>query len=652
MKIVRRLLLSAVCLSLAWTSEAVERVEIVIDNSADMWRGLGPGPPQFVGLRNALLNHAAASLHRQGRPEVALRIAGGGIDPPDPCRDTELVMPFALIDPGRWFEAMSKLEPRGGRPLAAALRAAAADVADAPDKRRIVLITAGGTDDCHEDVIGVLTSITAADPPIDLRVIGLGLDRETTDAAAQLIPTRNVTDVAGLGPALMWALQPADTRPTAPMPFEIGLAMGGMPVKRSEISLTGPAKEEPILAVVRNGEARLRTGPGRYRAAVSGPGLRYELAGLVLGLEGARVNLDMFLGPPPTLMVEPERPTAGGRAFVRFWGAPAAGGWIAVSTPEAPLDEFLLLIPVSGGAGELELPIPDSPPMLEIRFLVEAAPAVLQLSGRTPLETDRPVIKIGSPDEVEIRAPMTIEWSGPGLPGAFITVVPDNARAGDHVICAAVRAESGSITVPAPVIPGKHEIRFVSSWGHVLESRPLRVFEVLATLEAPEQAAPATDVRVVWTGPDNAQDYLSIAAGGSAAEEYISWAPTSAGSPLLLRTPSPAGAYEIRYVLGSDGEVLARRPLQVLRVSVQIEAPRSVEAGTRFAVTWRGTAGPGDFIAIVRAGTKARNWFDFAYVNQGDSLTLAAPFRPGSYEVRYISGDGLRTLAEAPLRVR
>jgi Ca-activated chloride channel family protein len=652
MKIGRRLLLSAVCLSLAWTSEAVERVEIVIDNSADMWRGLGPGPPQFVGLRNAVLNHAAASLHRQGRPEVALRIAGGGIDPPDPCRDTELVMSFALIDPGRWFEAMSGLEPRGGRPLAAALRAAAADVADAPDKRRIVLITAGGTDDCREDVIGILRSITTADPPIDLRVIGLGFDRETRDAAAQLVPTRNLSDIAGLGPALMWALQPADTRPIVLMPFEIGLTMGGRPAKRSEIVLTGPEQEEPILAVVRNGEARLRTAPGRYRAAVSGPDLKYELAGLVLGLEGARVDLDMFLGPPPTLMVEPERPTAGGRAFVRFWGAPAAGGWIAVSTPEAPLDEFLLLNPVSGGAGEQELPIPDSPRMLEIRFLIEAAPGVLQLAGRTPLTTDRPVIEIGSPDEVEIRAPMTIEWRGSELPGAFITVVPDDAPAGGHVICIAVRTESGSTTVPAPVIPGRHEIRFVSSWGHVLESKPLRVFEVLATLEAPEQAGPAIDVPVAWTGPDNAQDYLSIAADGSAAQEYISWAPTSAGSPVLLRTPSSAGAYEIRYVLGSDGEVLARQPLKVLRAAVHIEAPRSVEAGTRFAVTWRGTAGPGDLIAVVRAGTKGRKWFDFAYVDQAASVTLAAPFRPGSYEVRYISGDELRTLAEAPLRVR
>ena len=37
--------------------EQVERVEIVIDNSAAMWRALGQDQPRFVAVREALLQH-------------------------------------------------------------------------------------------------------------------------------------------------------------------------------------------------------------------------------------------------------------------------------------------------------------------------------------------------------------------------------------------------------------------------------------------------------------------------------------------------------------------------------------------------------------------------------------------------------------------
>ena len=648
--------LGLLLLSLAAASGlgAVERVEIIIDSSAGMWRSLGQGPPQFVGVRTALLDYVAASVHRQGRPQIALRAMGGGHGPAqaEGCGSTSLLVPFGLADPVPWFEALAGLVPHGPRPLAAALREAAADIADAPERRRLVLIVSGGGDDCHGDVVGALEAITTAEPKVDLRIVGLGLDRDTISAAGQLAPTRNLNDITSLGETLEWALEPSDTRPAVPVPFEIALTVEGTPANRSEIVLSGPAADEPLRAFVKNGRARVRAVPGRYRATVSGVETSHELAGLVLGVAEETIALDLTVGPPATLVVEPEAPVAGGGAWVRTWGVPESGGWVAVSIPEAPADAFLLLTPVQGGTTEVRVPLPDEPRTFELRVLVEAAPGVLQVQGRTLLETVRPVVRIDSPDRAEARTPMTLAWSGPGHQGDIITVVPEGAAASSHVVCITADAAAGTATVPAPVVPGRYFVHFVSSWGHILERRPLEVFEVLATIDAAKQAAPSVVLAIGWTGPDGPNDFLRIAPAEAGSQDYISWAPTSSGSPLELQTPSAAGTYEVRYVRGLDGEVLAREALEVVHTAIRIEAPETVDAGTRFPVTWHGTSAAGDLIAVARVGAPAGGWFDFAYVGGEHSSTLAAPFKPGRYELRYISGAGLEILDARPLLVR
>jgi Ca-activated chloride channel family protein len=92
--------------------------------------------------------------------------------------------------------------------------------------------------------------------------------------------------------------------------------------------------------------------------------------------------------------------------------------------------------------------------------------------------------------------------------------------------------------------------------------------------------------------------------------------------------------------------------LEVVHTAIRVEAPEAVDAGTRFPVTWHGTSAAGDLVAVARVGAAAGRWFDFAYVDGEHSLTLAAPFKPGQYELRYISGAGLEVLDARPLLVR
>ncbi len=131
----------------------------------------------------------------------------------------------------------------------------------------------------------------------------------------------------------------------------------------------------------------------------------------------------------------------------------------------------------------------------------------------------------------------------------------------------------------------------------------------------------------------------------------MSWAPTTGGNPARLQAPPNPGSYEVRYIRSIDGVALARRGLEVAAVQIELNTPESVRAGTRFKVQWTGSARSGDFLAVAKIGSSTGDSLDFSFAAAGSPSTLAAPFEPGEYEVRYVSGSDLEVVVAAPLTV-
>ncbi len=652
MKALHAICSTVLLLLVASVGSAVERVEIVLDASADMWESLEGGQPHFVAVREALQDYVAAAAQRQGRPEIALRIVGGGssLIGDDWCSDTRLVLSFGVIDSTSWREGLADLLPSGGLPLVHGLDEAVDDLGDAPD-RRIVIITAG-SDQCHRDVITTIKDIRASIPPIEIRIIGLGLDRTLANAATLLAPTRNLFDSAALPDALEWALQPADTRPPVALQVEVRLAIGASPLTAAAIEFTDSTGGERAYSAIENGRASVQLTPGRYRAKIkleNRPAI--ELAGLVVGGANQGIDVDLCDCPPVTLDVDPQEPLAGGTVFIEFWGAPAGVTWVELATPDTAFGNYLTRRRAHKGRGEVALDLPDSASEFEARFIFEPQPGVSQLLGVRRFDTLNPRARLKSPEKVENRKPITISWTGPGHPGDHIAVAAIGADSTDYAACRPTTLETGRLTIMAPAEAGDYTITYRSARGRILDRRSLEVFEVLATLEGPASAAPAEEVTIAWTGPDAAQDFVAIAVPGSADDEYLRWVPTAEGNPALLRAPSEPGSYEVRYVRSIDGAVLARRELKVIETEITLRVRKSVAAGTRFRVRWTGTAREGDYLVVAEIGSNARDSLDFSFAASGGKLTLAAPFEPGLYEVRYISGSDHEIVDVAPLTV-
>ena len=82
-----------------------------------------------------------------------------------------------------------------------------------------------------------------------------------------------------------------------------------------------------------------------------------------------------------------------------------------------------------------------------------------------------------------------------------------------------------------------------------------------------------------------------------------------------------------------------------------MSAPATVAAGATFEVKWTGPNNERDYIAIGETAPGGRLYLDYKYSRDGSPVKLAAPEKPGAYEVRYILGVGDTVIARQPITV-
>ncbi|MEQ9259370.1 MAG: VWA domain-containing protein [Roseovarius sp.] len=166
-----------------------------------------------------------------------------------------------------------------------------------------------------------------------------------------------------------------------------------------------------------------------------------------------------------------------------------------------------------------------------------------------------------------------------------------------------------------------------------------------ARLEAPASGPAGATLPVTWEGPAGEGDYISTTAPGSGMQAYETFASTADGNPAQLRLPAQPGDYVIRYVMADGPQVLAEIPVTVLPVQEALSAPDSAAIGATVAVAWEGGGHDEDYLAIAPVGAPAADYATYAYVRDGNPLELVMPLEPGTYELRYITGQDTSVFA-------
>ncbi len=644
-------MLAVIVVALASAASAAlpAAVEIVLDASGGMHRpGIG-GVPIHATVREALLAVIAEAPAARPNLVIGLRLAGGepSADHIESCSATSVSLPLAGPDPRAWIRVLDDLGPRGFRPLTASVVAALGDLDPHAGNRRVVVVTSGD-DQCGGGPQQVAAALAAADRPAELRMVGLGLAQTVLDRFGG-VPVRNATTAGELIAALRWAILDLEDRPRPNGRLVLRLSAGAAEAAVARVDAFDQATGEIHSTTVVK-EAGVDLPAGRYRLTVKPEtGGQIEFRDLLVPASTeSRADLDLSPPQPVAVDVGSDPVFRGAPTWVDVGGFPPPGARVqfvdgagaAVTRPTEPSDE----------EGWIDSPSVTGP--LELLLVGPESSAVRRVLARRPVTVVSGDPGLTAPDEIAAGSDAAVGWSRSAAGGDIVGMVPRDGTPADLMSCFTVgwRIEG---SVSAPTVAAELDLVVVDGVTlSVAARRPLRITVPEVTLDAPARVVTGERIEVAWSGPEGREDFVSLAIPGSPDLDYLEWARVEDGNPSVLPAPRAPGKYELRYVDGEKAEVRARAGIDVAAVPIELAAPDSVPAGIRFEIAWTGPASPGDIITLSRPDAAPDRYFDWASITVGSPLTLAAPTRPGSYEIRYLSRNGLDVLAQIAIEVR
>lgn len=309
----------------------------------------------------------------------------------------------------------------------------------------------------------------------------------------------------------------------------------------------------------------------------------------------------------------------------------------------------------TGDCGDVELVLPVTP--LDPAALARAAEAMVP-RGKTPItealrqgaallgENDRPGRLVLVSDGIETcggdPCALARELAASGIAFTAHVIGFDIATSADQASIACIASATGG---------RYHNARNASELAQALAASTAAVETPVDVRGVRLQAVEAETGRAVagpvdWTILSARDETVVASLAGNAAETELApgdyLATASAGER--------AGGAAFRV---ADGAVEVTVPLSAdLPEASVTPAAASVPAASSVSVAFTGPAATSDFLRIVPAGGERLETDLYAWVRDGNPLTLRVPSEPGAYEVVYVWAEaGERVLARSALAV-
>lgn len=341
----------------------------------------------------------------------------------------------------------------------------------------------------------------------------------------------------------------------------------------------------------------------------------------------------------------PKEIGAGAVFKVEWTGPDNRGDYITIVPPSASASAYENYVDTSKGPA-LELAAPVVPGDYELRYVTLDSKTIL---GRSPIRVLAADATLEAPAEVTAGKPFEVKWTGPNNAGDYVTIVTKETPDGGYQNYAET-AKGSPLTLTALINPGVAELRYMTGSGaRVVARRPIAIVAAPIKLDAPGDVVAGGSVSIVWSGPDNKGDYLTIVPKAMKDGQYAGYANTDKGSPAQVEAPIEPGPAEIRYMSGQGAKVLARRDLTVVPAKVTLKGPAKAAADSAVSVEWTGPKNTRDYLTIVPKTAKDGVYLHTFPAARNSPASLRMPKETGPAEIRYMSGQGNRVLGRADI---
>ena len=271
-------------------------------------------------------------------------------------------------------------------------------------------------------------------------------------------------------------------------------------------------------------------------------------------------------------------------------------------------------------------------------------------AGLVTFETSPVTATLSAPESAAIGETIAVKFEGPSYPKDLIVFASkDGARVKRLAYAFPSNSKDGSVKLRAPMEPGEYTVAYLMS-EVILAKVPITIGGAAATLDAPDKVQAGSTTDVLWEGPDNTGDFITLYDNDGKRVSGHAYTGSNKEGGVRIEVPETLGKYELRYISG--GKTLGSRALEVIPVSAKLEASDEVTAGFVFEIKWDGPGNRQDRI-LMHSGDAAGDSKPAVYAfldPENPVATMTAPDEPGDYILRYHTGKGA-FLATLPIKV-
>lgn len=624
-----------VCLASTAVAQGKPNTILVLDGSGSMWG-------QIDGVAKiTIAQEVIAELLADFPAEEGLGLTVYGHRTRGSCTDIETIVAPAPGTAGDIIAAVNAIKPLGSTPMTDSVIAAAQSLRYTEEAATVILVS-DGIETCNPDPCAAARLLEEAGIAFTTHVVGF-----------------DVSDPAALAQMQCLAAETGGQFLTASNAQELDLAMAAIvseSVPEPEPALVGMTFtavigddkrviDTPIQWEI-SGDADLPadlTGnpllldlpEGAYTATAYHTAIEVTGTAQFIVIGGGTTTVEIaFEEPAPTARIIAPATAAAGSLVMVGWEGPNEGSDnIQIGLPGERYYSYTYI----REGNPVSVQMPAEPGSYELRYVLRdsetIATAMIEV---TPVE-----VTLTAPDEAAAGSTIQVGWTGPDAAGDNIQI----AEVGGAYSAYAYTRGTSPVSLVMPATPGSYELRYVFRDSETIFTRPITITEVKVSLDAPATAPAGSQVAIGWTGPDADGDNVQVAEIGGSYQTYSYLRGTN---PVTVQMPGVPGDYELRYVF-RDSETLFTQPITVTPVTARVIAPASVVAGAPVPVGWDGPGYDGDYLTIARVGDE--RYVSYQYTGSDNPATLTAPTEPGDYEVRYILGQNVVTLASTPLTV-
>ncbi len=265
-----------------------------------------------------------------------------------------------------------------------------------------------------------------------------------------------------------------------------------------------------------------------------------------------------------------------------------------------------------------------------------------------------PKITLKAANEAITGTEIDVSWEAPkGLEGLInLQIIDDKPKY--HASPLKYTKDKTQATLRLPSVAGDYLLRFYDNEDRiVLAEHPIKLKEAEIVITAPEEAGTGTEIDLSWIAPKDAEAKINL--------EMVGEKPKFHSNPHyyiknkkegVMRMPSIAGDYVLRWYNLSDRKVVVEKPIKLIEEQITISAPDEAGTGTEIDLSWIAPKTAEAKINLEPVGEKPKFHSNpHIYTKKKTEGTMRMPSAAGDYILRWYNLSDRKIVVEKALKL-